>query len=92
MQAIVTKYLCPTNAKGSRIQAKCEAMTIRVSYDDGLDLERNHEAVCVELCRLMDARNVAKYGSKAAMWAKPKATGQLPSGEFVHVFKAAPWA
>jgi hypothetical protein len=34
----------------------------------------------------MDARNVAKYGSKAGQWAKPKVSGQIISGQHVHVF------
>ena len=88
MQAIVTKYLCPTNTKGSRIQAKCEAMTIRLSWDDALNVEENHTAACAELCCRMDERNVSKYGSEAAMWSKPKVSGQIPSGEYVHVFLA----
>jgi hypothetical protein len=86
MQAIITKFLCPTNFRGSRYQAKCEAMTVTVAADHALNAEENHLAVCAELCRRMDARNLAKYGSKAAQWTKPKASGQIPSGEYVHVF------
>jgi hypothetical protein len=69
MQAIITKFLCPTNFRGSRYQAKCEAMTVTVAADHALNAEENHLAVC-----------------KAAQWTKPKASGQIPSGEYVHVF------
>ena len=86
MQAIITKFHGPTNCKGSRYSAKCQALTIFVSADHALDAEANHKAACDELCRRMDERNVAKYGSTAASWSKPKAMGQLPSGEYVHVF------
>lgn len=44
MQAIVTRYFGPTNFRGSRIKATCEATTIFPDYDDGLDLEGNHDA------------------------------------------------
>ena len=32
MQAIVTKYLCPTNNSGARIKASCEAGTVTIGY------------------------------------------------------------
>ena len=42
MQAIRTKYICPTNFKGARIQAKAEAGTRYFSYDHSLSVEFNH--------------------------------------------------
>ena len=33
MQAIITRYLGPTNYRGSRIKARCDAGTITVPYD-----------------------------------------------------------
>ena len=38
MQAIRTRYIGPTNTRDSRIQAKCEAKTIYVSYDHALTI------------------------------------------------------
>jgi len=35
MQAITTKYLGPTNTRGSRIKASCPAGSITVPYDYG---------------------------------------------------------
>lgn len=32
MQAIITKYHGPTNTKGSRISAKCDAGSVMISY------------------------------------------------------------
>jgi len=49
MQAIRTRYIGPTNTRGSRIQAKCEAKTIYVSYDHALNIDGNHAAACRKL-------------------------------------------
>jgi hypothetical protein len=43
MQAIVTKYLGPTNFKPARIKAKCEAMSLTVSWKAELDITENHD-------------------------------------------------
>ena len=61
-------------------------MTIFLSADYALGAEDNHKAACDELCRRTDKRNVDLYGSKAAQWSKAKVSGQIPSGEYVHVF------
>lgn len=37
MQAIITKYIGPTNSRGSRIKAECSAGSITISYDYGLE-------------------------------------------------------
>jgi len=44
MQVIQTKYLGPTNTKGSRIKAYTEAHSVTVSYDYALNSEDNHMA------------------------------------------------
>jgi len=41
-QAIETKYIGPTNFKGSRIKASCAAGSITVNYLSELDVEENH--------------------------------------------------
>ena len=92
MQAIITKYLCPTNFKGSRITAKCEAMRITLSWDDALNPQENHIAAASELCKRIDDRNTARYGAGCnttafrGRWALPKVCGQIHSGEYAHVF------
>ncbi|CAB4140590.1 hypothetical protein UFOVP669_48 [uncultured Caudovirales phage] len=53
MQAIRTRYIGPSNVKGSRIQAKCEAKTIYVSYEHALNIEENHKAACAALVAKM---------------------------------------
>jgi hypothetical protein len=49
MQAIVTKYLGPTNYRGARIKATCNAKSITVSRDRGLNISANHAAAAREL-------------------------------------------
>lgn len=43
MQAITTKFIGPTNTRGSRYRATCEAGTITLDADDRLGLEENHK-------------------------------------------------
>lgn len=48
-QAITTKYLGPTNTKGSRIKASCEAGSITVHYDHEFSATENHDSACKAL-------------------------------------------
>ena len=41
-QAIVTKYIGPSNTKGSRIKATAAAGSITVHLDHALNIEENH--------------------------------------------------
>lgn len=87
MQAIVTKYLCPTNVRVSRYKATAQVGSVTVSADDALSLDENHAAVCAALCKKLDDANEVKYGPNARRtWSQPKAVGQLPDGTWVHVF------
>jgi hypothetical protein len=54
MQSIRTRHFGPSNVKGSRIQAKCEARTIYVAYDHALNLDQNHRAACRALLLAMN--------------------------------------
>lgn len=49
-QAIQTKFLGPTNHKGSRVKATCDAGSAVVSWDYNLDTEGNHRAAAWTLC------------------------------------------
>lgn len=44
MQAIVTKFLGPTNHRGARVTARSETLRLTVPWDDALDVEKNHAA------------------------------------------------
>lgn len=48
MQTIITKYLGPTNARGSRIKARqsgsyaCKPVSVTIAWDYSLSAEQNH--------------------------------------------------
>jgi hypothetical protein len=48
-QAITTKYLGPSNVRGSRIKASAAAGSVIVSYDDSLNSENAHAAAAAKL-------------------------------------------
>jgi len=54
MQAIRTRYYGPTNTRGSRIVASCEAGRVSMGYNHALNIEGNHAAAA----RLL----LAKFG------------------------------
>ena len=55
MKAIKTKYLGPTNFKGSRVRATDEdGNSIILSWDHALNSDKNHEAAAQALCDKMD--------------------------------------
>ena len=70
MQAIKTKYIGPTNTRGSRIQASCEARTIYVPYNYALDSDGNHRAACEALLLAMGwtADQSARYADMVGGW------------------------
>lgn len=77
MQAIQTKYLAPTNSRGSRFKATCWAGSITVPYDYSVNVEPNHLQAAMALC--------VKLG-----WVAPEygrmAGGTLADGSMVWVF------
>jgi hypothetical protein len=48
-QAVTTKWIAPTNTKGSRIKAKCAAKTITVGWNHSMGVEENHRAAAKAL-------------------------------------------
>lgn len=76
MQAIQTKYLCPTNVRGARIKATAAAGSIIVGYDHALNSEENHIAAAKALREKFEW-NKGYHGELA--------TGQLADGSYVHV-------
>ena len=60
MKAIWTKYLGPTNFRGSRVKAVAEnangfgaEIGATVEYDDALSVEANHDSAALALCEKM---------------------------------------
>lgn len=51
VQAITTKYIWPSNTRGSRIKAKAAAGSVTVHYDDALNSEENHAIAAQALAR-----------------------------------------
>jgi len=54
MKAIKTKYLGPTNTRGSRIKASdgC-GNAIVINWDYELDVDKNHKVAAITLCKKM---------------------------------------
>ena len=53
-QAIVTKYLGPTNNRGARIVARAYAKRMVVSWDHALDVAENHRMAAYALARKLN--------------------------------------
>jgi len=49
--AILTKYLGPTNYRGSRVKAYTEDWHITLSWDHALNSDENHAAAALALCK-----------------------------------------
>ncbi|MGP1664345.1 MAG: hypothetical protein ACTS5I_00215 [Rhodanobacter sp.] len=78
LQAIQTRYLGPTNTRGSRVKAVCDAGSLIQSWNYSLDGPGNHRAVALAL--------QAKLGWSE--WALE--TGCLPGGDMCHVQTMCP--
>jgi hypothetical protein len=48
-QAIVTKFLGPTNFRGARVKATAQAGSVTIGWDDALDTDANHTAAATAL-------------------------------------------
>lgn len=77
-QAIQTKYLGPTNTKGSRIKATCAAGSLTVSYSHALDIGMNHVRAAAQLQE--------KLGWQDGL---SMVSGQMADGTCVHVLTKA---
>ena len=53
-QAITTRYIGPSNVRGSRVKATAAAGSVTLHWDDALNSDANHQAAAVALA--------AKYG------------------------------
>lgn len=73
MQAIITKYLGPTNSRGSRVKAFCQAGQVTIPWDDALDVNQNHDKAATVLAYKL-GWNEGLYG-KLVGGALPNDTG-----------------
>ena len=72
MQAIVTKYIPPTNTKGARIKATAMSGSVTISYDHEQDHEWPFRKAAQALCDKLD-------------WTFNHCPGGLPDGSIVWV-------
>jgi hypothetical protein len=77
MQAIQTKYMGPTNTKGSRIKATCAAGSVTIDYPHELTGMDCHAAAAKALVYKM-GWNDPQYGGLLG--------GQLQNGDYAFVF------
>lgn len=90
MQAIITRCIPATNTRGSRIKAACARGKVLVSYN--VNASESDEMAHVRAASVLVARfaveDFAKYGTphNENPWNRPRVVGQLPSGEYAHVF------
>lgn len=66
-QAITTKFLAPTNTKGSRVKATAAAGSVTVAWDYGKSTDENHRSAAQALAQ--------KFG-----WIGKYVGGGLPDG------------
>ena len=85
-QAIVTKYIGPTNYRGTRISVRCSAGRIIVPWDHSLGIVENHAAAAFTLARKLGW--VSSPGQVSGS-AAPLYLGALPdSGMAGHAYVA----
>lgn len=73
MQAISVKYLGPTNARGARMVARCDAGRITVAWDHSMSPSDNARTACLTLLR------------KLGWWERTFTGGLLPDGTWAFV-------
>lgn len=88
MQAIITKVIPATNTKPTRIKASCERGSLTACED--ASAEGSHRSVAAALCAKFAKEDEKRYGSPLSTnpWLRPFVTGQIPSGDYAHVFTA----
>jgi len=76
MQAIITKYIGPTDTKAARIKATCASGSKTVAWDHAWDTGANHRIAAVELA--------TKLGLIGFGFGQLE-SGDLPNGTYAHV-------
>ena len=80
MQAITTKYLGPTNTKGSRIKATCWLKSKTVPWDYSLNTDQNHNAAIDALIAELNENRLKSEYADCALW-QVVATGSSTDGK-----------
>ena len=72
LAAIETKFIPCTDHRPSRVKATCQAGSLTLSWNDALDVARNHRAVAEALARKLN-------------WAGKWVGGHLPKRGYVFI-------
>ena len=85
MQAIVTKYLGPTNNRGGRVKAFCDVGNVTLSWNHAADIDVNHENAFNAL--------VSKLGWQdyKGIWSAGTLPQKMAGGIKVYVFTPTPF-
>lgn len=78
MQAIQTKFLGPTNTRGSRFKATCWLTSFTMSRDYSASVEENHAAAIEALVCKLNNERITKGNSR--LW-QVVATGESVDGK-----------
>jgi hypothetical protein len=63
MQAIQTKYIGPSNVRGTRYKATCAAGSVTVGIDYRVGFEENHKLAAMALCSKLNWDGVRVGGT-----------------------------
>ena len=66
-QAITTKYIGPTDMRGSRVKASCDARSITYGWDDALNVDQNHTMAALRLMRVLEWHKPMAGASKVRL-------------------------
>ena len=87
MQAILTKFLSATNFRGARIKGTCERGSITIIYPHEAQMgDDAHVLAADALIAKFVKEDEKRYGTNKNPWSFPRVCGQLPSGDYAHVF------
>jgi len=78
LQGIATKYIGPSNTKGSRIKATAAAGSVTIGYDHRLNPEENHMAAAHALATNLGwIENLSARGFELAQGGSPEGNGYI---------------
>ncbi len=79
-QAIATKWIGPTNHRGSRVKAYAECgLSVTIPWDDALDVAQNHHAAARAFVEAQDQRSAA-MGWGLSGWHGAYVSGSTAEG------------
>ncbi len=89
-QAILSKVIPASPTKPTRVKATCARGSYTMNYDSERGLTENHIACVQYLVSRFATEDYSKNGvdMNKNTWCKPRVVGQLPNGDYCHVFTA----